>query len=63
MSKGLGQVQKQLLAVLAQGIEGEFVALEATNLKSRMGGDRSNLQRAIRGLVSRRLVEERTEGD
>ena len=55
-------MQKRILAVLAQGIEGEFVALETTYLKSRVGGDRSNLRRAIRGLISRGLVEERHEG-
>jgi hypothetical protein len=61
MSRGLGPVQKQILAVLAQGIEGEFAALETTYLKVKVGGDRSNLRRAIRGLLARDLIEERTE--
>jgi hypothetical protein len=60
----LGQTQKLVLAVLAQGIDGEFRALETTYLKSLVaaqGGpsDRSNLRRAIRTLLELKYIEER----
>lgn len=62
----LGQTQKLVLAVLAQGIDGEFRALETTYLKSLVaaqGGpsDKSNLRRAIRTLLELKYLEERVE--
>ena len=38
MSRGVGLVQERVLAVLFRGIDGEFVALETTYLKSLVGG-------------------------
>ena len=58
MSRGLGPVQKRVLAVVAQGIDGEFAALETSYLKFLVGGDRSNLRRAVRELLSRGMIEE-----
>ena len=58
----LGQTQKQILAVLAQGIGGEFRALETTYLKFLVGGDRSNLRRAIKTLRDQGYIEERSIG-
>ncbi len=58
-------MQERVLAVLSRKIDGEFAALEASYLKELAGGpagDRSNLRRAVRGLVRRGLVRERTEG-
>jgi hypothetical protein len=56
----LGPVQRRILSVLRQGIDGEFRALETTYLKSLVGGDRSNLRRAIWGLLERGYIVERT---
>ena len=60
----LGQTQKLVLSVLAQGIDGEFRALETSYLKSLVaaqGGpsDKSNLRRAIRTLLELKYIEER----
>lgn len=62
MSRGLGPTQRRLLAIISQGVDGEFVAFEISYLKSLVGGDRSNLRRAIRGLLRRNLIRERIEG-
>ena len=58
--RSLGPVQMRILSVLRQGIDGEFRALETTYLKSLVGGDRSNLRRAIFGLLERGYIVERT---
>ncbi|MDP9477003.1 MAG: hypothetical protein M3R38_15180 [Actinomycetota bacterium] len=62
MSRGVGPVQKRVLAVLARRIDGEFAALETSYLKGLASGDRSNVRRAIRSLEGRGLVRERVEG-
>ncbi len=64
----LGRTQELVLAVLAQGIGGEFRALETSYLKSLVadqGGpaDKSNLRRAIRTLLELGYLEERTVDD
>lgn len=60
MSRGLSDTQVRLLAVLAEGHRGEWVAVERTHLKDRAspGGDKSNARRALRGLLDRGLVLE-----
>jgi hypothetical protein len=59
MSRGLGPVQRRILSVLCQG-DRKFRALETTYLKSLVGGDRSNLRRALLGLLERGYIVERT---
>lgn len=56
VSRGLGPTQRRLLAIISQGVDGEFAAFEISYLKSLVGGDRSNLRRAIRGLLRRKLI-------
>jgi DNA-binding MarR family transcriptional regulator len=58
MSKGFGPVQCRVLAVLYE--EAAKEGLSISHLKALVGGDRSNLRRAIRTLTQRRLVEEAT---
>ena len=63
MSRGLGPVQLRVLDVLAQGHDGEWAAIERSELKRLVGGDRANARRAIRTLVERGDVWEiRAEG-
>ncbi|MDP9439467.1 MAG: hypothetical protein M3P49_12115 [Actinomycetota bacterium] len=56
MGRGLGATQRRVLDALkgASADEGLLVV----ELKSRVGGDRSNARRAILALASRRLIEE-----
>jgi hypothetical protein len=56
MSRGLGVLQRRVCEVL-DGAEGNELALR--ELRRRLGEpDRSNLRRAIRGLLEREIVEE-----
>ena len=59
MSRGIGPRQRRVLDVL---LEYEEWAVETTELKSLVDGDRSNLRRAIRGLLRRGMVHEWSEG-
>jgi hypothetical protein len=59
MSRGCGPVQRRVLGVL---LEYEGWAAERTGLKRLVGGDRSNLRRAIRTLVRRKFIYEWSEG-
>ena len=62
MSRGLGVLQRRVCEVL-EGAEGNVLSLR--ELRRRLGEpDRSNLRRAIRGLLEREIVEEsRVEGE
>ena len=60
MGRGLGPVQRRTLAALYEGTyEG---GLPVGELKIRVGGDESNLRRAVRRLERRGLVEEHADG-
>ena len=61
MSRGLGPVQRRVLAILLQGVDGEWATFERSYLKELVDGDRSNVRRAIRSLLERGLVEEYIE--
>lgn len=56
MSRGPGRVQRRILAVLYEGAVNEGLSIE--KLKARVGGDKSNLRRAIRRLDQLGLIEE-----
>ncbi|MBA3953119.1 MAG: hypothetical protein H0X57_14725, partial [Rubrobacter sp.] len=59
MSRGLGGLQRRVCEVLHAAENGELPLRE---LRRRLGDpDRSNLRRAIRGLLERGMVEEKSE--
>ena len=59
MSRGLGGLQRRVLEVLYTDGDGELPLRE---LRRRLGDpDRSNLRRAIRGLLGRGMVEEKPD--
>ncbi len=60
MGRGLGSTQRRVLAVLKGASADE--GLPVVELKSRVGGDRSNARRAVLALASRGLVEDTTVG-
>ncbi|MDP9474293.1 MAG: hypothetical protein M3R38_01075 [Actinomycetota bacterium] len=60
MSRGLGATQRRVLAVLKGTSADED--LPVVELKSRVGGDRSNTRRAVLALASRGLIKETTVG-
>ena len=60
MSRGPGSLQRRICVVLCDSAEGELPLRE---LRRRLGEpDRSNLRRAIRGLLEREIVEESRPG-
>ncbi len=60
MGRGLGATQRRVLAILKGASADE--GLPVVELKSRVGGDRSNTRRAVLALASRGLIEETTVG-
>lgn len=60
MSRGLGKMQCRLLDVLKEAPADE--GLSVVESKSRVGGERSNVRRAVLTLALRGLVEELTVG-
>lgn len=60
MSRGLGAIQRRMLDVL-KGTRADE-GLPVVELKSRVGGERSNVRRAVLTLALRGLVEELTLG-
>jgi hypothetical protein len=60
VSRGCGPRQRRILDVL---LEYEEWAVETTELKRLVDGDRSNLRRAVRGLLRRKMVYEWSEGE
>src|SRR5687767_9946590 len=61
LSRGLGVLQRQICEAL-DGAEGGELALR--ELRRRLGEpDRSNVRRAIRGLLERKIVVELREGN
>jgi hypothetical protein len=59
VTRGIGPAQRRMLSVL---FAFEGWAVESSELKRLVGGDRSNARRSIRTLLRRGLIHQWTEG-
>jgi predicted transcriptional regulator len=59
VTRGIGPAQRRMLSVL---FTFEGWAVESSELKRLVGGDRSNARRSIRTLLRRGLIHQWTEG-